>query len=99
MNRIDYEGRELFLDLEDMDTEHARVMERHGIPNLKALDDGVKAADVKCLTFLYWLCLVQNGEPGTRIERVSMKPIKFLKALAASESMTPVDEPGKEPAE
>lgn len=97
---ITYEDHEYLLDLEDMDTDQARVMERFGVPHLKALEDGMAMGDVKALTVYYWLMLVQNGESGARIERVKFKPVKFLKALADSQSDESPEEPGKdEPAE
>jgi hypothetical protein len=82
--QVTYEGNEYILDLEDMDTDQARAMERLGVPNLKALENGIGEGDVDALTVAYWLMLVQNGEPGARIERVKFKPIKFLRALAVS---------------
>jgi hypothetical protein len=82
--KVTYESKEYLLDLEDMDTDQARAMERLGVPNLKALEEGIGAGDVDALTVAYWLMLTQNGEPGARIERVKFKPIKFLRALAAS---------------
>lgn len=78
---ISYEGKDYILDLEDMDTDQARAIERFGIPNLKALEDGIGLGDVGALHVCYWLCLVQNGEPGARLERVRMKPVKFARAL------------------
>ena len=81
---IDYDGREYTLDLEEMDTDDARVMERFGVKNLKQLEEGIGEGDLSALTVAYWLMLKQSGEPGTRIERVRIKPIKFVKALAAA---------------
>jgi len=96
---IQYEGRTFLLDIEDMTTEDARAIERFGIPNLLALEDGMKVADVKSITAYYWLCLVQNGEPGARIERVQCKPLKFLKALRNANVLGAEDEEGKAEAE
>lgn len=79
---IDYEGRQFLLDIEDLDTDQMRTIERFGIPNLKALEERFQEGDLDALTAYYWLCLVQNGEPGARIERVRFKPLKFLVALA-----------------
>ena len=73
---VKYEGQEFDLDLEDMDTDQARAMERFGVPNLKALEDGVAEGNLDALTVVYWLMLQQNGD-GTRIDRVKFKPIKF----------------------
>jgi hypothetical protein len=81
---IKYDGKDYTLDLEDMDTEQARAMERFGVPNLKALDDGIAEGDLKALTVAYWIMLVQNGEPGARLERVQIKPIKFVRALVSA---------------
>lgn len=83
---VEYEGKEFILDLEDMDTDEASTMERFGVPNLKALEDGVAVGDIKALTVMYWLMLKQNGEPGVRLERVKCKPVKFLRALATASS-------------
>lgn len=96
--KINYEGNEYFLDLEDMDTNEARTIERSGVKNLKALEEGVGEGDVACLNALYWLMLVQNGEPGARIDRVSCKPIKFLRALgeASQEAAESGEEAPKE---
>jgi hypothetical protein len=93
--KFEYEGRELFLDMEDMDTDQARAMERFGVPNLKALEEGVSEGDINALTVTYWLVLVQNGEPGARLERIKFKPIKLIKALAAAEAVNP-DAEGKD---
>ena len=81
---INYEDHEYLLDLEDMDTDQARAMERFGVKNLKALDDGIAEGDISALTVAYWIMLVQNGEPGARLERVKIKPIKFVRALVAA---------------
>lgn len=78
---ITYDKREYILDLDDMDTDEARAMERFGVPNLKAFEDGIGEGDTDSLTVAYWLMLKQNGEPGVRIDRVKFHPIKFLKAL------------------
>lgn len=87
--KITYEDREYILDLEDMDTDDAAAMTRFGVKTLKALEEGISEGDVACLTVAYWLMLKQNGEPGVRLERVRFKPIKFVKALAASVAVTP----------
>lgn len=81
---IEYEGQSYTLDLEDMDTDQARAMQRYGVPNLQALTDGVQAGDVDALTVCYWVMLQQSGEPGARLERVKFKPVKFLQAMAAA---------------
>jgi hypothetical protein len=89
-----YEGREFILDLEDMDTDQARAMERYGVPNLKTLTEGILNGDLKALTVLYWLALIQDGEEGTRLEKVRIKPVKLLMALTAkkSEGSNPEDD-------
>jgi hypothetical protein len=84
--KITYEDREYLLDLEDLDTDQARAFERIGVKNLKAFEDGIGEGDVSALTCAYWLMLIQNGEPGARIERVKFRPIKFLKAIGTSEN-------------
>lgn len=81
---VTYEGKDYLLDLEDMDTDDARAMERVGVKNLKALEEGISQGDVNALTVAFWLMLKQNGEPGARIERVRFKPIKFIMALAVA---------------
>lgn len=81
---LTYEGKSYLLDLEDMDTDEARAMERFGVPSLKALTEGVAEGNVDSLTVIYWLMLRQNGEPGARLERVKFKPIKFLQAFGAA---------------
>lgn len=78
---ISYDGRDYTLDLEDLDMDQARAMERFGVPNIKALEEGIGDGDLSALTVAYWLMLQQNGEPGTRLERVRFKPIKFIKAI------------------
>lgn len=78
---VTYEGKDFLLDIEDMDTDDARHMEKIGVRNLKELQDGISVGDTSALTVAYWLMLKQNGEPGARIERVKFKPIKFLLAL------------------
>ncbi len=94
---VKYEGQEFDLDLEDMDTDQARAMERFGVPNLKALEDGVAEGNLDALTVVYWLMLQQNGD-GTRIDRVKFKPIKFLRALAKAQEGDAKDEDPKEDA-
>ncbi len=94
---VKYEGQEFDLDLEDMDTDQARAMERFGVPNLKALEDGVAEGNLDALTVVYWLMLQQNGD-GTRIDRVKFKPIKFLRALAKAQEDDAKDEDPKEDA-
>lgn len=97
---FEYEGRSFVLDLEDMDTDQARAMERLGVANLSALYEGITTGDINSLTVLYWLSLVQNGEPGARIERVKFKPIKFLAAIASSKKDDAAEaEPGKDEGE
>jgi hypothetical protein len=83
---VNYEDHEYLLDLEDMDTSDARAMERFGVPNLRALEEGISTGDVSALTVTYWLMLKQNGEPGVRLERVQFKPVKFIKSLIAATS-------------
>ncbi len=78
---VEYDGRSYDLDLEDMDTDDARAMERFGVPNLKALEIGITEGNIDALTVAYWVMLKQNGEPGARLERVKFKPIKYIKAL------------------
>lgn len=78
---IDYEGHEYILDVEEMDDAEGRAMERFGIPNLKAFEDGIGEGDISALQVAFWLMLKQSGEAGQRLERVSFKPAKFLKAL------------------
>lgn len=91
--QVEYEGTSYDLDLDDMDTDQAAAMERVGVPNLMALENGIGSGDVKALRVAYWLMLVQSGEPGARIDRVKFKPIKFLKALGvASEAALPAEE-------
>lgn len=75
---IKYEERELVFDIEDMDTDQARAMERFGVPNLKALQDGIFAGDVSALTVCYWLAMDQSGEAAVRLDQVKFKPAKFL---------------------
>lgn len=81
---VTYEGKSFIFDIEDMDTDEARAMERHGVKNLKALEDGIGDGDIAALTVAYWLMVRQNGEPGARIDRVVFKPIRFIKALGAA---------------
>ena len=81
---ISYEGKEYDLDLEDMDTDEARAIERYGIPNLLELETGIASGNISALTALYWLMLRQNGEPGARIDHVKFKPLKLVKALMAA---------------
>lgn len=78
---VNYDGREYDLDLEDLDMAQGRAMERFGVPNLKALEEGIAEGDLSALTVAYWVMLQQNGEPGARLERVNFKPIKFIKAV------------------
>lgn len=84
MLEISYDGRDYLLDLDDLDQEQARAMERFGVPNLKALEEGISEGDLSALTVAYWVMLVQNGEPGARLERVRFKPIKFIKAIGVA---------------
>jgi hypothetical protein len=81
---VTYEGVARVLDIEDMDTDEARAMERFGVKNLKQLDEGISAGDIDALTVAFWLMLKQNGEPGVRIDHVKFKPVKFVKALLAA---------------
>lgn len=82
---LNYDGKELHLDLEDMDTVQTSVMERHGVANLAALENGVAVGDVKTLEFVYWLARIQSGET-LRIEKLGpFKPIKFLRAIAKAQ--------------
>jgi hypothetical protein len=83
---VTYDGREYDLDLEDMDTDDARAMERFGVPNLKTLELGITEGSIDALTVAYWMMLKQNGEPGARLERVKFKPIKYIKALITATS-------------
>ncbi len=78
---VKYEGKEYNLDLEDMDTDQARAMERFGVKSLQALEEGIVAGEVDALIVAYWIMLTQNGEPGARLERQKIKPLKFVKAL------------------
>lgn len=80
--KISYEDREYDLDLDEMDTDQARAMERFGVKNLKALEEGLLEGDIGPLQVAYWLMLTQNGEPGARLERMKFKPMKFAKGIA-----------------
>lgn len=90
--KVNYENNEYLLDLEELDTDDTAAMARFGVKTLKAFEEGISEGDPVCLTIAYWLMLKQNGEPGARLERVKMKPIKFLKALAAAEKTGVEDE-------
>ena len=79
--RVHYDGKDFDLDLEDMDMDQGRAMERFGVPNLRALEEGIESGDLDALTVAYWVMLQQNGEPGARLERVTFKPLKFIVAL------------------
>lgn len=81
---ISYEDREYILDLDEMDTDQARAMERFGVKNLKSLEEGILEGDIGALQVAYWLMLVQNGEPGARLERVKFKPMRFAKGIAVA---------------
>jgi hypothetical protein len=81
---IEYEDRIYLLDLEDMEIEHVRAMERFGIASLKALEERFAEGDLNAILVYYWLCLVQNGEPAARLERVRCRPIKFVKAMGVA---------------
>lgn len=81
---IEYRGREYTLDLEEMTLEEGRVMEKHGVPNLMALEEGIGRGDVSALSVAFWIMLRQSGQPDQRIDRIEgagFMPIKFLKAL------------------
>lgn len=78
---IKYDDREYILDLEDMDDDEARAMERFGVKNLREFDEGISDGDLDALTVAYWLMKKQNGEPGVRLERMKFRPIAFLHAL------------------
>lgn len=82
---VNYENVERSLDIEDMDLAQARAMERFGVKNLKQLDTGIADGDVDALTVAFWLMLVQNEQPGARLDHVSFKPVKFVKALLAAQ--------------
>lgn len=79
--KIEYDEETYTLDLEDMDTDQARAMERFGVPNLRALEEGIVTGEIDALTVAFWLMKVQNGEPGQRLDRVKFKPVKFAKAI------------------
>jgi hypothetical protein len=96
---ISYEGKDYLLDLEDMDTDEARAIERFGVKNLKALEDGIGEGDISALTVAYWLMLKQSGEPGVRLERVKFKPVKFIMALGVASQKATEDEAEDAPKE
>jgi hypothetical protein len=79
--KITYDGQDYTLDLDDMDVDQARAMERFGVKNLKTLEEGLLEGDIGCLQVGYWLMMVQNGEPGSRLERMKFKPMMFAKAI------------------
>jgi hypothetical protein len=81
---VAYEGKDYLLDLDDLDLAQGRAMERFGVKNLKALEEGISEGDLGALTVAYWVMLQQNGEDGARLERVVFKPVKFIKALVAA---------------
>lgn len=91
---ITYEDNIYILDLEDMDTDEARAMERFGVKNLKALEDGIGEGDINALTVAFWLMLKQSGEV-VRIDRVKFKPVKFIRCLgeAGEKASTEAEDP------
>lgn len=78
---IKYEDKEYLFDMEELDTEQMAVIERSGVPSLSALEEGITRGELLSVRAAFWLMLVQNGQEGQRIERVSFKPLKFIKAL------------------
>lgn len=81
---VEYRDKEYTLDLEEMTLEEGRAMERHGVPNLRALEEGIAAGDVAALSVAFWIMLRQSGQPDQRIDRLEgagFLPIKFVKAL------------------
>src|ERR1700761_6129146 len=97
--QVEYEGKTYDLDLEDMDTDEAAVIERSGVPNLQELENGVARGDLTALRAVFWLMLHQAGET-VRIDRVKYRPVKFLRALAkASEDEAKAKAEGDDPKE
>jgi hypothetical protein len=78
---VKYGGESYVLDMEDMDTDEARAMERYGIPDLRTLQEGIQNGKLDCLTFSFWLARRQNGEDGARLDKTTVRPVKWLNAL------------------
>lgn len=93
---INYDGKDYSLDLEDLDMEQARVMERFGVSNLRELEQGINEGDLDALTVCYWVMLQQNGETNMQIESVRFKPFKFIKAIGEAVAKQAADEDPKE---
>lgn len=89
---VTYEDVEYVFDIEDMDTDEARAMERYGVKNLKALEEGISEGEVDALSVAFWLMRRQNGEPGARLDHVKFKPVKFIKSLMAAKLSEDVEE-------
>lgn len=96
---VEYEGKEYDLDLEDMDTDEARAMERFGVKSLQMLEEGIVSGEIDALIVAYWIMLRQNGEPGARLDRMRIKPLKFVKALLAAAAENKKAEEAKKKAE
>jgi hypothetical protein len=96
---IVYEGDDYLLDLDDMDLNDGRAMERFGVKHLRALEEGISAGEVDALTVAYWQMLKQSGQPGARLDHVVFKPVKFIKALVEASAKAELEAAKKAKAE
>ena len=78
--KINFEGKEFTLDLDEISVSQAKVIKVHTGQTLKSLGDGMQEGDPDALRAVFWLMHVQSGV-SLDIDRADFKIVKFLTAL------------------
>lgn len=79
--KVEYEGRTLEFDLEEITVRQATVLKRKLNLTLMSLDRGLTEGDPDALRAVYWLMLVQSGEKDVDIDTLDFKIVKLANAV------------------
>jgi hypothetical protein len=93
--KINFEGKEYDLDLDEITTGQAKVIKVHTGQTLKSMAEGMQEGDPDALRALYWLMHVQSGL-SLDIDRADFKMIKFLTAIGAADAEAAKEAEAKE---
>lgn len=86
--KIDYDGAEYTLDLDEIDVVEATYIKVKTGLTLLGLQAGLEEADPDALRSLFWLMSKQSGK-AVDIERVNFKIVKFVEAIQAAQDNEP----------
>lgn len=78
--KVEYDGQEYTLDLDEIDVKQARTMQTHAGLTLGTLGEKLNDMDTDAMTAVFWLMLQQSGK-GMPFDQVNFKVIPFATAI------------------